>query len=78
MTRRVVWSDRSRTDLRSIARFVSTNDPSAATAVIAKLRASGIALGGVSTGRPGRIAGTYEKVVAKLPVSSPMPSRQNR
>ena len=53
--------------MRDIARYISTDNPEAAASVIARLRATGTALGETSTGRPGRVAGTLEKSVTRLP-----------
>ena len=67
MTRRVIWSLVSRADLVRIGRAIAHDNPSASRSVIARLRAAGEALGDKATGRPGRVSGTYEKVLPGLP-----------
>lgn len=67
MTRRVVWSSRSRADLRDIARYMAADNPDAAASVIARLRSAGLALSETPTGRPGRVDGTFEKAMPRLP-----------
>lgn len=67
MKRRVVWSPESRRDLIRIGRDIALDNPAAARTVIAELRAAGEALGDVAIGRPGRVSGTYERVMSKRP-----------
>lgn len=67
MKRRVVWSPESRRDLVRIGRDIALDNPRAARTVIAELRAAGEALGDMAIGRPGRVSGTYERVMSKRP-----------
>ena len=67
MKRRVVWSATSRADVVGIGRYIAQDNPAAARTVMEQLRAAGTALGEMPTGRPGRVSGTYEKVVPHLP-----------
>ena len=67
MKRRVLWSPESRRDLLKISRDIAPDNPNAARTVIAELRAAGEALGEMPTGRPGRVSGTYEKVMSRRP-----------
>jgi len=65
--RRVVWSPESRDDLLDIVAFVSENNPLAARRIVERLDVTGTGLGRMATGRHGRVAGTYEKIVTGLP-----------
>lgn len=67
MKRRVVWSTTSRDDVVAVGRYIAQDNPAMARKVVDQLRAAGKALGGMATGHPGRVSGTYEKVVAGLP-----------
>ncbi|GEP00152.1 type II toxin-antitoxin system RelE/ParE family toxin [Methylobacterium haplocladii] len=67
MRREVVWSPTARADLVAIARYIARDNPSAARTVAATLRAAGEALAEVPTGRPGRVDGTFEKSLPRLP-----------
>ena len=71
MTRRVQWSDDARDDLLGdllgqIAHIAADN-PDAAERVARRIRATGSALGDYATGYPGRVSGTYEKSIPRLP-----------
>ncbi len=65
--RRVVWSRDALDELIDIATYIARDNPAAARRVAARLRQEGRSLGNAPTGRPGRITGTYEKVVRRLP-----------
>jgi toxin ParE1/3/4 len=65
--RRVQWSNSARADLLAQIEHIARDDPAAARRVAAALRATGDALGEFATGHPGRVAGTYEKSVQRLP-----------
>lgn len=65
--RRVVWSPESRSDLIEIVSFVAEDNPYAASRVVDSLEAVGTRLGRMATGRHGRVTGTYEKIVTRLP-----------
>jgi toxin ParE1/3/4 len=67
VTRRVVWSRDALNDLKAQISFIATENPDAARRVAQTLRAAGSALAAIPTGRPGRVAGTYEKSVQHLP-----------
>ena len=66
MRRPVRWADAALEDLAEEVRFIARDDPRAARDVRAKLDAAGAALGRTTTGRPGRVPGTYEKSVRGL------------
>lgn len=65
--RRVLWSRSALDDLKSTVRYVARDNPQAARRLAATIRKAGARLGLSATGRPGRVAGTYEKVPAPLP-----------
>lgn len=65
--RRVVWSDGAKDDYLAILRHIATDDPDAAERVLLAIQQTGSALADFATGHPGRVAGTYEKSVARLP-----------
>ncbi|WP_420384027.1 type II toxin-antitoxin system RelE/ParE family toxin [Novosphingobium sp.] len=65
--RRVIWSDTATTDFHDILHHIATADPDAADRVADAIEASGAALGDFATGHPGRVAGTFEKLVRRLP-----------
>ena len=67
MRRRVVWAQAARDDYLAAIRFIARDDPDAALRVAEKIEAAGDALAAFTTGRPGRVHGTYEKVVSGLP-----------
>jgi plasmid stabilization system protein ParE len=67
MTRKVVWSRDALNEIKAVVSYIAEENPSAARAVAAALRATGDKLGQKSTGRKGRVMGTFEKSVLKLP-----------
>ncbi|MBB5224547.1 plasmid stabilization system protein ParE [Amaricoccus macauensis] len=66
MTRAVEWSRDALDDLKAQIAYIAAENPAAAQRVADRLRAAGDALGEMPTGRPGRVAGTYEKSVTGL------------
>jgi toxin ParE1/3/4 len=67
MIRPVQWSRDALDDLKQQVAWIAADNPGAARRVAARLRKVGDDLGAFATGRPGRVAGTYEKPVAGLP-----------
>jgi len=67
MKRRVVWSLDALRDIGALSAYIATDNPHAARRIAASLRKAGNNLGNMATGRRGRVGGTYEKVVPKLP-----------
>ena len=67
MNRTVVWSNAARDDYLGIIRFVAQANPDAAERVADTMDRVVANLGAMATGRPGRVTGTYEKVVPVLP-----------
>lgn len=67
MTRAIVWSRDSLDDVKAQVAFIARDDRSAALRVADRIRDTAEALGTRTTGRRGRVTGTYEKSVAGLP-----------
>jgi plasmid stabilization system protein ParE len=67
VTRRVEWSNDALADLLDQIAHIAADNPDAAARVAARIRQAGTALGDFATGHPGRIVGTYEKSVTRLP-----------
>lgn len=67
MKRRVVWSNAARDDYFGIIRFIAQANPDAAERVAETIARTVGNLGDMATGRPGRVTGTYEKVISGLP-----------
>lgn len=65
--RRVVWSVDAHRDYLDILRYIADDNPDAAERVVDAIEDAGNRLGEFATGRPGRVTGTYEKVVTGLP-----------
>lgn len=65
--RRVQWSDSAIDDIESQVVYIAQDNPVAARGVSRRLRETGNALGTFATGHPGRVSGTYEKSVSRLP-----------
>lgn len=67
MKRPVSWSREALNDLKEQAVFIAQDNPAAARRVVDSIRDVGKSLGDMATGRPGRVNGTYEKLVLRLP-----------
>ncbi len=67
MTRSVVWSRDALDDPRRQVRHIARDNREAALHVAEALGKAAAQLGEVPTGRPGRVAGTYEKTTRRLP-----------
>ncbi len=67
MTRRVQWSNDALDDLLDQIAHIAADNPDAAARVARRIREVGTALGTYATGHPGRVSGTYEKSVGRLP-----------
>jgi plasmid stabilization system protein ParE len=67
MSRPVRWSIEALDDLTDQVTYIARDNPSAARRVADALDKTALALGDMPTGRPGRVAGTYEKSVTSLP-----------
>ncbi|KQW32049.1 plasmid stabilization protein [Rhizobium sp. Root274] len=67
MARPVVWSVDAYRDTLAILRHIAEDDPDTAERIVDIIEDAGHRLGERSTGRPGRVAGTFEKSLAPLP-----------
>lgn len=67
MTRPVLWSRDALDDLKAQIAYIAAENPAAAQRVADRIRTTCGALGEMATGRPGRVSGTYEKSVTRLP-----------
>jgi toxin ParE1/3/4 len=65
--RPVQWSRDALNDIRDQIAYIAADNPAAARRVADRLREVGAALGEMTTGRPGRVNGVYEKLVTNLP-----------
>ena len=67
MKRPVTWARAALDDIKEQIAFIAQDNPTAARRVADRLRDTGAALGDMATGRPGRVTGSYEKSVSRLP-----------
>ena len=67
MRRLVSWSREALDDIKKQVAFIAQDNPAAARRVADRIRDAGKALGEMATGRPGRVTGSYEKFVTRLP-----------
>jgi plasmid stabilization system protein ParE len=65
--RPVTWSREALDDIKEQVAFIARDSPAAARRVADRIRDAGKALGDMATGRPGRVTGSYEKSIARLP-----------
>lgn len=63
--RRVAWSRSALDDFVGAVSFIAAQDPGAASALAESMDEAARGLGWQPTGRPGRISGTYEKLVPR-------------
>ncbi|EPE96371.1 type II toxin-antitoxin system RelE/ParE family toxin [Rhizobium grahamii] len=63
----VVWSADAHRDYLDILAYIADDNPDAAERVVDAIEDAGNRLSEFATGRPGRVTGTYEKVVTGLP-----------
>ena len=63
----VQWSDDALDDLEKQIVHIAKDNPAAARKVAQRIRETGDALSEFATGNPGRVSGTYEKSVHRLP-----------
>ena len=67
MKRSVVWADGALADLSSVVRYLARDNPRAAIDVADRIDRTAARLGEMAIGRPGRVMGTFEKVVRRMP-----------
>lgn len=65
--RPVIWAPAARGDLFHILQYVVSHNPTAADRIGERIQAAAASLGEAATGRIGRVAHTFEKVVRGLP-----------
>lgn len=65
--RRVFWAEKALDDFDDLVAYIADDDPMTALRVLDRIEAAVEALAEMPTGRRGRVAGTYEKVVTGLP-----------
>jgi plasmid stabilization system protein ParE len=65
--RPVEWSRAALADLGEQIDFIARDNPAAARRVADRIRDAATALGDMATGRPGRVTGSYEKPMPRLP-----------
>jgi toxin ParE1/3/4 len=65
--REVLWSEAALDDLDQALAYIGADNPAAARKVLDKIESAATGLGHRASGRPGRVAGTYEKTVTRLP-----------
>lgn len=69
---RIVWQDRAESDLEGIAEHIMETDPSAALRVVSAIRdATRMLAEHPGIGRTGRVDGTRELVIPRLPYILP-------
>jgi plasmid stabilization system protein ParE len=64
---KVSWSAAALHDFETAIHFIAERNPSAAERVASVVDRAARELGRLQTGRPGRVSGTYEKVLPGLP-----------
>ncbi len=67
MKRPVQWSRGALDDIKRQIDWIAADNPAAARRIADRIFATAAALGDMTTGRPGRVAGSYEKRVTRLP-----------
>jgi plasmid stabilization system protein ParE len=65
MTRRVEWSDEASRDFEEAMEHIAFDSDAASILVATRILTAAERLGDLPTGHPGRVKGTYEKLVQK-------------
>ena len=65
--RSVVWSRQALDDAKAVVIYIARDQGSHALSIADRIEEAGNNLSAFATGRAGRVAGTYEKVVSDLP-----------
>jgi toxin ParE1/3/4 len=65
--RNVIWSRDALDDLKTQVAYIASENPAAAQRISEMITDAAAALSEIPTGRPGRVTGTYEKPVTRLP-----------
>jgi toxin ParE1/3/4 len=64
---RVLWSAAALHDYSQLIATIASKNPDAADRVADAIEKTALELGSLQTGRRGRVSGTYEKIVPRLP-----------
>ena len=67
MKRKVLWAESALDDFKRQVAFIANDNPQAAHRVRTRIKEAAADLGGMAIGRPGRVVGTYERVLSDLP-----------
>ena len=67
MKRSVLWAESAIEELDKTIAYIAARNPMAARKVYGEIHKAGDDLGVAATGRRGRVAGTYEKVITGRP-----------
>ena len=65
--REVVWSQDALDDMDSMAAYIAADNPAAALKVLDRIEQAAEKLGQMAIGRRGRVTGTYERSLSRLP-----------
>lgn len=65
--RQVQWSEDALADMQAQVIHIARDNPVAARRIAIRIRETGDALADFATGHPGRVGGTYEKSIRRLP-----------
>lgn len=65
--RDVVWSQDALDDMDSMAAYITADNPAAALKVLGRIEQAAEKLGQTAIGRRGRVTGTYERSLSRLP-----------
>jgi toxin ParE1/3/4 len=65
--RDVVWSQDALDDMDSMAAYIAADNPAAALNVLDRIEQAAEKLGQMAIGRRGRVTGTYERSLSRLP-----------
>jgi toxin ParE1/3/4 len=65
--RDVVWSQDALDDMDSMAAYIAADNPAAALKVLDRIEQAAEKLGQMAIGRRGRVTGTYERSLSRLP-----------
>jgi toxin ParE1/3/4 len=65
--RDVVWSQDALDDMDSMAAYIAADNPAAALKVLGRIEQAAEKLGQMAIGRRGRVIGTYERSLSRLP-----------
>jgi len=67
LKRQIFWTPEARLDLNEAALYVARDSGAAAYRLVDRVEAAANRVAEVPAGRPGRLSGTYEKLVPSLP-----------